>query len=262
MRRASYWLAVGAILIVQVFINSPNVRDLTTRQWVLTGIVLLALIVLVMTEVRDKGDESDAAQVLNAGISTTAYQLQRLLLTPPQGRASKFETLYQTATNAISGLADPKHVQAQLFWVYRHEDHEHFVSIHASNGNLKQSDNHFSSVGDEIDRNVWTSAEEGVTVFYRNLSWHRLGRMPVGFKRGDKKRKYKTFITAPIKVEDKVLGLLTINSETPWSLSKRDKDLVEVFAQLLAVGASSTKPLRTPGDYATITSKARKGCRQ
>ena len=84
--------------------------------------------------------------------------------------------------------------------------------------------------------------------------------MPVGFTRRDKNRKYKTFITAPIMVGEELLGLLTINSETPFSLSIRDKYLVEVFAQQIAIGAAGSKASREPRAYESIKMDARKGC--
>lgn len=84
--------------------------------------------------------------------------------------------------------------------------------------------------------------------------------MPPGFSRRDKTRKYKTFITAPIKVDGVLLGLLTINSETPFSLSTRDKYLVEIFAQQIALGAASSPSLRRPRVYEKVSLDARKGC--
>lgn len=235
-------------------------RDYKWIQTTLLVLAVLAVVVLVAIELLDRADEKDASKVLSRGLAITSNELEALLLAPNAARKNKFDQLCVVAITAIAQLDNAIGTQAQLFWVHKHGDHQHLVSIYASNGNKDKSRNHFSSVGDEADRIVWNEARAGRTVFHRNLTRFRLQPMPTGFTRSDRNRRYKAFITAPIIVDRELLGLLTINSEAPYSLSLRDKYLVEVFAQQIALGAAASKASRKPREYETIKVEPKKGC--
>ncbi|MGO1537309.1 MAG: GAF domain-containing protein [Yaniella sp.] len=260
MKKAAYWLALGVVLYYQTAAGAGFLPSKMWLQIVLWAATAISIILLIVFEARDRGDEKDASEVLRNGLGLTSSALEEVLDAAGPARKNKFDNLCQVATSAIAGLADSKTTQAQLFWVHAHEDHKHLVSIYASNGNIAKSNNHFSSVGDEVDQAVWREAQAGRTVFHRNLGRFRIKRMPVGFTRRDVNRKYKTFITAPITIKGELLGILTINSETPFSLSIRDKNLVEVFAQQIALGSAASKASRKPRAYESIKTEARKGC--
>lgn len=257
MRKTIFWIASAYVVAYPIFLNAQWISA-ETKGWALAGFIL-AVVALVVTEAWDKADFKGQLRVITDGIETVDSALEDVVSTGGNGRRSQFEILYRLATNAIVGVASPSRSQAQLFLVHSHEDHDHLVSVCASNGHLKRSRNHFSSIGDESDRVVWKAARENRTIFYKNLSWFRLGKMPPGFSRKGKKR-YVTFITTPVKLGDEVLGLLTINSRIPFTLSANDVRLVQAVARKISIGASCSRALQTPRDYAKIKSEPKKGC--
>lgn len=221
---------------------------------------LVFALILIGIEFADRRDFRDQLRVITEGISGVDSALEDLVSAKGNGRQGKFQELYKIANNAIVGLANTDYVQAQFFWVHQHGEHQHFVSIHTNNGKHEKSNNHFSSVGDKVDQLVWEQARERKTRIYRNLAWHRIGSMPPGFKRWQRKR-YNTFITSPVYAGDNLIGLLTINSRVPFSLSQSDARIVESVARTIGIGASVSESLQKPKDYATISSRGAKGCR-
>lgn len=221
---------------------------------------IVATVCLIYVDSRARSDDIAATEILRQSAALTSTYLQEIVLARGARRPAIYKAMSEGATNSILGLADPRRTQAQIFWVHQHNNHKHLVSIFASNGAIKQSNNHFSSISKhKADRFVWKQAEAGKTTYYRNIAWYRLKRMPPGFKRFDRSRKYKTFVTAPILVQNSLLGLLTINSEYSGSLSEKDLHVVEFLAEQLSIGAASSRTLLTPRQYDTITSTPRRG---
>lgn len=153
-RNSVYWLTTVAFVIYPVALNFDWIPRWFSP-WAVT-IYVLAVGVLLVVESGTRMDIKDFLRVIREGLASVDSALENLYATPGRRRLAKFQDLYRIATNAITGLANPKQVQAQLFWVHDHADHQHLVSIYASNGNLQMSRNHFSSIGDAVDRRVWT----------------------------------------------------------------------------------------------------------
>lgn len=134
MRKVFYWLGVGIVLAYPVVSAFDSLKSYGWLQKVLLVAAIVAVVVLIIVEGLERGDEKDASRVLQEGLSNTGNELEELLLAPPRARQNKFDQLGKVATNAIAGLAEPERTQAQLFWVHDHDEHQHLVSIHASNG--------------------------------------------------------------------------------------------------------------------------------
>ena len=220
----------------------------------------ISVLLLIIDQARERGDFSDQLKVITEGTEAVDSALEELVATTSSGKSAKYEMLYKVATSSIVGVATPARSQAQIFLVHDHNDHQHFVSVYTSAGTHKRSEHHFSSIGGAEDLAVWNAARAGHTVFQKNLAWHRLGKMPPGFKRWGRNKRYVTFITTPIKLGDEVLGLLTINSPVPYSLSSNDVRLVQSIARKISIGASSSKSLQRPRPYANIKTTGTKGC--
>lgn len=221
---------------------------------------LIAISYQVVAEYLSRADYKDRLGVLTAGMAVIDAELDGLVSVHKNKVVGLFPELYKVSTNAIVGLANTKFVQAQIFLVHEHGGHKHLISVYAARGKEFRSANSFPSIGTATDRAVWEVAERGETRFYRNLAWHRTAKMPNGFKRFQKGKRYTTFITTPIMCRDQLIGLLTINSKVPFSLSEDDVSIVEAVARKISIGASTSSQLQKSGNYATITNNRAKGC--
>lgn len=92
-------------------------------------------------------------------------------------------------------------------------------------------------------KDVWAAAEADIVTFYEDL----LRDAPPNMDRS-RARKYRTFITAPIKSNGSVQGLLTINAENPGDLTSDDAGIMRVVATLCGVALTLTGGW--PGDAA------------
>lgn len=259
VRTTFFWLANAIIALypVAVSLNMIDEKDKATC----FVVFVIAFIALGVVQLADRADRNDQKRFLSEGLRAVHYDLEVLVGAKAQDRLGDFKGLIRSVSNAITGLANPKYSQAQVFQVHECQDHDHFVSIYTTDGSKsKKSSNHFSSSGSARDQAVWESARKGETRFERDLGVFRPMKMPVGFSRWAKKKRYRTFITAPISVGDEVWGLLTINSKIPYSLSKSDVALVEACAMKMGIGLAAHGVLRKPPAYGTILNKTTKGC--
>lgn len=79
-------------------------------------------------------------------------------------------------------------------------------------------------------REVWRAAEAGEVTFYENIR-----DAPPPHMDATRVRSYQTFITAPVKKNGTLIGLLTINARNPGDLTSDDAGIMRVVATLAGV---------------------------
>jgi GAF domain-containing protein len=75
---------------------------------------------------------------------------------------------------------------------------------------------------------VWQAVDRDEPRFYEDLD----RQAPPGYDRS-KPRRYRTFITVPVRSGNTPVGLLTINAPTPGDLTRDDVDTLLMIAALL-----------------------------
>lgn len=228
-------------------------------------IVLLALKAVVNRELHRELDQVRAT--IKTSLRHLLTDTQDVLTSSGNDAADQLENMIKRVPTYLVPLAGVGiGVQAQVFLVYEHSEHLHFVSEVSSNG--VWSDHHFS---DEVNENgpvdamgmeVWEAARAGETRYFPNLSWWKspFTSSPHGWKRFSRHRGYKSFVTAPIfGSEDQPIGLLTINAQKPRALSEVDAEIVELVVNALQIANQRTKTLDRPRKYTTLLSSMKQG---
>ncbi len=79
-------------------------------------------------------------------------------------------------------------------------------------------------------REVWRAAEAGEAVYYADLAKQPPPEMDTG-----RQRSYNTFISVPLEIGGRVVGLLTINAQQAGDLRRDDVGVLQVLAALASV---------------------------
>lgn len=224
----------------------------TKDNWVLlaAGLLVLAVVARVISEFRLRSEDKRAKDGIQNHYSVMISELADTLnAKQKRDRLDFFQDFIRELPKHLSGLAGGKHdyVEVQIYQKEWHSDHAHLVPRYSNDTTL--SLNHYSQhpgggspkYPDEVSKQVWESATEGRTIYHRNLrwwTWTRKKQLPANWKRLAKHR-YGTFITVPIRGGNDggdVVGLLTINSEIPYTLTEIDASLVELAAWMIQIG--------------------------
>lgn len=79
--------------------------------------------------------------------------------------------------------------------------------------------------GEGEGKSVWEAAEKDELTFFADLAKEHPPGMDLS-----RKRSYRTFMTAPIRVDGRVVGLLTVNGPTPGDLDDSDALVMRILA--------------------------------
>lgn len=259
------------IFPIAVGINLPQVLDLPVKSnawlWVGTGalVILLVLKAVVNRELRRELNQVRAT--IKTSLRHLLTDTQDVLTSSDSDAAKQLENMITRIPAYLVPLAGAGvGVQAQVFLVYEHSGHRHFVSEVSSNG--VWSVHHFSDEekggvpADSMGMEVWEAARKGRSRYFPNLSWWKapFTSSPYGWKRFMRHQRYKSFITAPILgSEDQPVGLVTINAQKARALSEVDAEIVELVVNAIQIANQRTKTLDNPRQYTTLLSSMKQG---
>lgn len=256
---------------IAVGINLPKVLGINLQSdvwlWAGTGILIVLLLLKAFVYRELRRELKQIRETIKTSLRHLLTDTQDVLTSSDRDSADQLENMIKRVPTYLVPLAGTGvSVQAQVFLVYEHSGHQHFVSEVSSNG--VWSTHHFSNetkegvATDEMGIEVWNAALIGKTRYFPNLSFWKspFSPCPSGWKRFRSHRRYKSFITAPIfGSEDQPVGLLTINAQKPHALSEVDAEIVELIVNALQIANQRTKTLDKPRQYTTLLSSMKQG---
>lgn len=224
---------VVAILIAACGLLGRLVDKTNHWFWVWNGLALLLVGVQGFIGVKAlrsaRAAQEEFKLVVYDQLGPLARELTLFARLGVAGRRERMPRTLLAGVGCAAGLANTSRVRATIYRRTKTpEGHESFEP-HTTTGRGDQPQSNFvrgiNSVEGEA---VWERAERDLPRYCKNVKRDP----PPGWDKA-KKRRYKTFITVPVRAGDDLVGLLTVNAPKPGDLTENDVGSMQVMAGLL-----------------------------
>lgn len=213
------------------------VGDLVPNDWRwLTGyIAIIALLALAQALLAQRGVKSakqlklERTVEVNHILAPLAGSLARITAaTGKPVRRQAVSAFLADATAACVGLTPAERCRATFYSIEGEQSSRIFVPW-ATTGRSDPPFSRFREDDDGEGAEVWRVATSGQYAFVKDTRSERIPH----FDR-QRERRYRTFITVPVLLDEKVVGLLTLNAPEPDDLTRDDVETMRLVANLAA----------------------------
>ncbi|MDQ8040531.1 GAF domain-containing protein [Cellulosimicrobium sp. XJ-DQ-B-000] len=176
----------------------------------------------------------DSKALLYRGLNPLMRGLAQLVAkTTPRKRQHELPTVLMLALICALTLTREEGSRASFFYRTKVDDRDCLIphpSLSTGRGDEPVS-KFFRDDGE--GKAVWEAAETGLPNFCKDIH----ADPPAGMDLS-RPRSYRTFVTAPVMVDGRLSGLLTINARDPGDLTEEDKGVVQVLARISSVAVA------------------------
>ena len=228
--RAAGSLAAAALIgpILALRATYPNFEILI---WVGVAVLIVIALALQISKVvadmrRDTESANFRVQLRDALLPVTGLVAEMDVAASSAVRLEQIKTAAFSPVGGLCQLIEPhsKRVRANVFWI--DDDTLDLVCLaHAGRGERPGKFVRGTARGEAVFEYLVTLKPE----FYPDLKKEK----PTGFQ--GTMENYQTFISVPIWANNKVFGMITVDSPKQNSLVLEDQFVVEMFAELMSI---------------------------
>lgn len=177
---------------------------------------------------------AEARLEINDVLAPLTAALKNIPLEPTAKRRQAVVSFLTAATAVCIQLAEGPKLRATFFEVIAHGGHRAFAPTHLSVGRGDPPESVFVEGDGGEGEEVWRYARQGKPRYEPDIR-----KSPPPFMDTARSRKYRSFITMPVMVNDEPIGLLTINSPRKKGLTGDDVVPMRVVAELCATAVAA-----------------------